>query len=203
MGLPPIPNQTSVATYTGRYVDFVNPTPDMIDLEDIAQGLSNITRFAGQLGKFYSVAQHSCLVASAVAGVLGSEPEIPKDELREMVLKAILHDATEAYMSDIPRPFKRMFPEISVVEGRLLDTIFERFGLSPGLPDIIHDIDGQASIFEMEHLSPHGLPEDWGGKWDLTEDVVDPFGFLENETYVSASPELSRDTFIILFDLWY
>lgn len=52
-----------IAISTGRHIDFVNITPDQICIEDIARGLSNECRFAGQLESFYSVAQHSVYVS--------------------------------------------------------------------------------------------------------------------------------------------
>ncbi len=77
-----------IATSTGKHIDFVNITPDQICIEDIARGLSNECRFAGQLESFYSVAQHSVYVSQIVPP--------------EYALEALLHDAAEAYIKDIP-----------------------------------------------------------------------------------------------------
>ena len=57
-----------IATSTGKHIDFVNITPDQICIEDIARGLSNECRFAGQLESFYSVAQHSVYVSRLCRG---------------------------------------------------------------------------------------------------------------------------------------
>ena len=78
-----------IATSTEKHIDFVNITPDQICIEDIARGLSNECRFAGQLESFYSVAQHSVYVSQIVPP--------------EYALEALLHDAAEAYIKDIPR----------------------------------------------------------------------------------------------------
>ena len=47
------------------------------------------------------------------------------------MLACLLHDASECYMSDIPRPFKRELPEYRELEERLLEMIYEKFLGSP------------------------------------------------------------------------
>lgn len=76
-----------IATSTGKHIDFVNITPDQICIEDIARGLSNECRFAGQLESFYSVAQHSVYVSQIV--------------LPEYALEALLHDAAESHTAGL------------------------------------------------------------------------------------------------------
>ena len=51
-------------TKTGKLVDVQNPTPDIVDLEDIAHALSMTCRYAGHCREFYSVAEHSVLVVT-------------------------------------------------------------------------------------------------------------------------------------------
>jgi len=86
---PDIQNETCsfIQTYSGKRIDFENPDPDQIDIVDIAHGLSNLCRFSGQSKYFYSVAQHSFYVSLVC---------------KENKLQALLHDATEAYMADVP-----------------------------------------------------------------------------------------------------
>ncbi len=79
-------------TFTGKKVSYHNPTTDMICIEDIAHSLSNICRFGGHVKHFYSVAQHSMLVAYLAPP--------------ELFLPALLHDATEAYCGDVIKPLK-------------------------------------------------------------------------------------------------
>lgn len=105
-----------ISTFTGRKVDLVNPRPEQIDIADIACGLANESRFNGQTGRLYSVAQHSVEASFIVP--------------REDRLEALLHDATEAYMKDIPAPLKALLPEYRAIERRLDAVIRERFGLS-------------------------------------------------------------------------
>ncbi len=104
-----------IATSTEKHIDFVNITPDQICIEDIARGLSNECRFAGQLESFYSMAQHSVYVSQIVPP--------------EYALEALLHDAAEAYIKDIPSPLKAILPDYKVVEKRIEAVICEKFGL--------------------------------------------------------------------------
>ncbi len=90
-----------IQTVSGRRIDPFAPDPDQIDLDDIAQALSNQCRFGGHCRVFYSVAQHSCLVADLVVAEGGDVNER---------LWALLHDAPEAYLVDLPHPLKHRSP---------------------------------------------------------------------------------------------
>ena len=79
-------------TSTGRYFDLANPEPPMFDWTDIATALSRQCRFNGHTRWFYSVAEHSCHVASLL-------PD-------EIAVYGLLHDAHEAYIGDITAPMK-------------------------------------------------------------------------------------------------
>lgn len=129
-----------ILTSTGRYFDFVNPTAAMIDIHDIAQGLSNICRFNGQCKKFYSVAQHSLLVSRIV-------PE-------EFALLGLMHDAAEAYVGDVTAPLKRLLPDYKVIEARVHDAIFARYELPAQLPACIKEADLIALATEQRDLMP-------------------------------------------------
>lgn len=109
---------TWMQTLSGRQLDLVDPQPDMIDLVDITSGLSNECRYAGQCLRFYSVAQHSVLASQIVPP--------------EHAWEALLHDATEAYLKDIPRPVKLLLPDYRILEAKLDTVIRARFGL-PGV----------------------------------------------------------------------
>jgi 5'-deoxynucleotidase YfbR-like HD superfamily hydrolase len=125
-------------TYTGVYFNPLEPDPALINIEDIAQGLSNICRFAGQI-EFYSVAQHS----DHVAWLLPPEKR----------LKALLHDAPEAYIGDVVAPLKILpiYDFYREIEDKLMDAICERFGLEPGFDQEIKDAD--QFICEQERRS--------------------------------------------------
>lgn len=52
-----------IMTYSGKRYYYLSPTAEDISIVDIAHALSNKCRFAGHCKDFYSVAQHSFLVA--------------------------------------------------------------------------------------------------------------------------------------------
>lgn len=114
-----------ILTRSGLHFDYADPQPDMIDISDIAYGLAAESRFAGQTLFPYSVAQHSIAVS-----------QIVPCELR---LEGLLHDASEAYMKDLPQPLKTMLPEYKAIEKRVDAVIREKFGLpATTSPEVKH-----------------------------------------------------------------
>lgn len=107
-----------IRTYSG--VKFYPTEPDSsgFRIEDIAHALSLICRGNGHVHSFWSVGEHCILCAKeAQARGLG----------KRMVLACLLHDASECYLSDIPRPFKKSLPEYREQEDRMLDMIYKKF----------------------------------------------------------------------------
>jgi uncharacterized protein len=92
--MPTSRTTTELETYSGAFVDLLNPGLEDIRLEDIAVHLSNTARFAGGLTKFYSVAEHAVRVSHMVPPELG--------------LAALHHDSHEYLLGDIPRPLKNV-----------------------------------------------------------------------------------------------
>jgi hypothetical protein len=97
-------NTGIIGTYTGKRFDLFNIDIDNIDIMDIAHPLSMICRFGGHVKRHYSVAQHSLMVTHLVR-VLQEYNQMLEFDNKEL-LQALLHDASEAYMCDIPRPLK-------------------------------------------------------------------------------------------------
>lgn len=150
---------TWTQTYTGKRFDPLDPDPAMIDLADIAHALSNVCRFGGHSQHFYSVAQHSVFVADYLF-------EIYDD--RKIALAGLLHDASEAYLGDIPRPLKYR-PEFAAyreAEATLEAMIFERFGLKGPYPEV-KKADNAILADEAKWLM--GNP---GAEWGLTEPAL-------------------------------
>lgn len=108
-------------TYTGRWLDLNDlPSCDFV-IEDIAWALGRILRYNGHIKHNYNVAQH-CIAMSYM---------VPK----RFALEALLHDAAEAFMGDVIKPVKGMFPEIEALEDRVLGAIIEK--VAPGkLPGV-------------------------------------------------------------------
>lgn len=117
-----------IRTVSGIYINVFNPSPEMICIEDIAHSLSYQCRFGGHLPKFYSVAQHSLNCSYLI-----------EDE--ELKLAALLHDASEAYLMDIPRPIKRGLSNYKEIENNLMELIAAKFGFSYPLHTKIKEVD--------------------------------------------------------------
>ena len=117
-----IPAFLSTMSGTGKY-HFLDPSPDEIDIDTIATGLSNVCRYGGKVkvGFFYSVAEHSVVLAKKVLEETGCT---------EKALSALLHDASEAYLGDVVRGLKQYLPEYTVLEEKAEKVIQEKFNTS-------------------------------------------------------------------------
>ena len=126
---PPAPGPY-LQTVSGRRVNPFDPAPDEIDIADIARALGNQCRFGGHCRVFYSVAQHSVIVSELVEQRGGDA---------EDVFAALMHDASEAYLGDMPHPIKHRSPlgaAFKAAEEHLEQAIRERFGIKDGVPEI-------------------------------------------------------------------
>ena len=138
---------------SGRKLDILYPSPLDIEIEDIALGLSRVTRWNGQTtGKHpYSVAQHSVLVEELF------NIEYP-DLDKKWNLAALLHDAPEYVIGDLITPFKyALNNSYRFVEDNLMKAIYLRFGLPALLPKQIESkikkIDKALAWFEAIDLA--------------------------------------------------
>lgn len=190
-------SSTAIETVSGTFVDVLVPTPEMIDACDIAWALSREPRFCGHTISAlpYTVGQHSMKVADIVRDVFvpGEVREASLKYFKEAyklseinifdVLKAspltlespalqlfaLLHDASEAYLRDIPSPVKNL-PGLKeayeVVETRMMCAIHKKFGLDKMSPQervvaekLTHFADIYARTIEAYHLMPsRGIP---------------------------------------------
>jgi len=114
-------------TSSGRVFPLPNFTPSDFYIEDIAHALALQCRFNGHCMMFYSVAQHALMVSSLV----------PK----EYAMWGLLHDASEAYLSDVVAPFKDLMPEYKRMEDRVMEAITIRFGLQEPMPTCVRQAD--------------------------------------------------------------
>lgn len=144
-----------LGTFGGKRIDLDTPDPEQVTLEDIACGLSKLCRFNGQIDTFYSVAEHCLNVAALVPP--------------EYKLQALLHDASEAYICDIPTPLKWQLGEAYCeVERRVQAAIGKRFGVDlVSLPAVIKAADKIMLVTEHGVLQKKGPP--WGQEY---EDVL-------------------------------
>lgn len=138
-------------TYSGVKFWPLDPRPADIRIADIAHALAHTGRYNGHAKRFYSVAEHSVLLSHHV-GV--------KDRMW-----ALLHDAGEAYLSDVPRPLKRFLrlsdnlQTYEEAEQAVLNAVAERFCLPWPIPSYIGMRDTQLLLGERTQVYNHLM--DW------------------------------------------
>lgn len=133
-----------ILTFTGRQFWPLTPKVEDVCIEDIAHALSCICRFNGMVKEFYSVAQHSVLASELVHRMYARE--------------ALLHDATEAYLCDVPRPLKEHASMMSYrdAEQRLAEVIAEKFHLQTEQLGGVKAADEQLLLTERRDLMAPG-----------------------------------------------
>ena len=107
-----------ILTYSKIEFRPLEPVAEDIRIEDIAHSLSMLCRANGHYGEFYSVGAH-CLNCYDEAVARRESPRVK--------MACLLHDATEAYISDVTRPVKRYLEQYQDIENKLADVIYERF----------------------------------------------------------------------------
>jgi hypothetical protein len=166
-------------TFTGRAFYPYDLREEDFCIEDIAHALSMLCRYGGHCKRFYSVAEHSVAVSHLVE---------PKN-----ALAGLMHDATEAYLVDMPRPIKVGFPQYKEMEGKLWSMIARRFDLPEDLPAEVHRADGEMLWHEMSVLL-HPVPE--GLEWGMgtaRPEVIDA------DLIYCLSPEAAEHVFLQRF----
>lgn len=170
-----------IITYTGKKFDILNPKQDMICVEDIAHALSNICRFTGHSKYFCSVAQHSILVSQLV-------PVSFKKN-------ALLHDASEAYISDISRPLKGILNNSYVnsyheIEKNIQYVIAKKYGDLPEISSVVKTADNIALYIEAK---TNGL---YTNEWSLSKSYVyEGEQWLKEHTWIDFHSQ-AKDIFL-------
>ena len=133
-------------TYTGQRFDPLEMTPEDVSLRDIAHALSLLCRGGGHMKYFYTVGLHSLNCAREAAA---------RGWADRVVLACLLHDASEAYLSDIIRPVKAHLSNYLEIEEQMMKTILTRFhldDLTPGEQAMWHQIDDEVLSQELKVL---------------------------------------------------
>ena len=125
-------------TFTGRAYWPADPHQREVRIEDIAHSLSMQCRYGGHSSLFYSVAEHSVYVSRLVPP--------------EHALVGLLHDATEAYCSDVPRPLKPFLSNYADLEELNWGAIAAAFDLDFEIPACVMDVDRRLCLTEMKQL---------------------------------------------------
>jgi len=181
----------AIRVYSGVLFNPFDPDPELVSLHDIAHALSMVCRYAGHCHRFYSVAEHASYVSDCALERYGDH---------ELALAALHHDDGEAYLGDMPRPYKRLFGTARYEEP-ILRIVHEKLGLND--PEYYHErikeCDNAVLRAEVEQIASR--PEDafqWFEstnlgdfeRWEGNILGVDPGRALE--MYRSRDRELRR-----------
>lgn len=161
--------------FGGRFYPF-NPELNRINTFEIAHALSNLCRFGGHVKEFYSVAEHCVNLSYAVSS--------------ENALRALLHDATEAYVVDMPRPIKKYLRMYQDIESSVAKLIAEKYQVGDIYPDEVREADTRILLNERNVLIPRH--EIWG-----IDGVFEP---LPDVTIHSYTPKQAEWAYISRFD---
>ena len=164
-----------ITTYTGKHFDPVNPDASLLCIEDIAHALSLLCRGNGHVQTFFSVGQH-CIACAKEAQARGLSARL--------VLACLIHDASECYMSDVPRPFKQTLPEYNRLEDQLLCMIYTQFlgsTLDNAEQEILKDIDNAMLWYDLTYLLHEKQPLPKPQVHDEPDYTVRPFTDVEEE----------------------
>ena len=107
-----------ILTYNHHLIDPLAPETELVQIEDIAHALSMLCRANGHFRSFYSVGQH-CINCMKEAVARGYSERVQ--------LACLLHDASEAYLSDVTRPVKQELPKYLEIEKPLQDAIWLKY----------------------------------------------------------------------------
>ena len=168
-----------ITTYTGQHFYPLEPEYDKIKIEDIAHSLSMLCRANGHYRYFYSVADHAIdCAAEARERCMGNY----------MIMLCLLHDAAEAYISDIPRPVKHDLNGIYDIEERLADIIYIKFA---GRKPTESEFDAMRKIDDS--MLYHEFRANMGEELKYGE-------IVSKRSFKSRNPEESEKEFLDIFN---
>lgn len=173
-----------IITYSKIKFKPTDPEIDDIKIEDIAHALSMLCRANGHYASFYSVGAH-CLNCYEEACARREAPRVR--------LACLLHDAVEAYISDITRPVKQFLPEYQAIEDRLSNMIYKKFlgsELTEYEAQMVKIIDDAMLFYEFLEFGAHKLydeapfvaatPDFFRGTMKQVEqEYLDAFNFID------------------------
>lgn len=169
-----------IETYHGFLVDILHPDPSTIWLRDIVHHLSGLNRFCGGGNRRYSVLEHSIRLSWIV-------PE-------HLKLAALLHDASEAYLGDMPSPVKHLCNDYKNIESGLMYTICNKYGVQLQYLIDVHKYDKMMVSWEKKLLYQSK------NKWSSSEqeDINYVDSFLLNQIFADESNEGWQGTFAFM-----
>lgn len=132
--------ESYIVLYSGNLFWFNAPEKSLFTVEDIAHALANTCRFGGHCVEFYSVAQHSVEASYIVSP--------------QHAMAALMHDAAEAFVGDMPSPLKMLLPEFKTLEKRIEAEVMRRFNINLPLPAEVKHADLRMLATERRDIMP-------------------------------------------------
>jgi uncharacterized protein len=137
-----------ISTVKGRQFYISKP---VFDAEEMGHAMGNACRYGGHSRRFYSVAEHSLLVAMLCEQLGLADP-----------FEGLMHDAHEAYFVDMPKPWKMLIPQYVEIEQYLEGKLREQYKLVPKISDGCKQADLIALAMEARQLLPNkGTDFEW------------------------------------------
>ena len=133
----------------------------LFDIKEVTHALSMQCRYTGHSKLFYSVAEHSVLVADICAKYGYGDP-----------FEGLMHDGAEAYLSDIAAPWKALLPDYKKLEQKIEVPMREWLGLKgKSLSDGVKRADWIALFVEARALIP-SKAADWIAPEGIKEEAA-------------------------------
>jgi hypothetical protein len=176
-----------IMTYTGTKFYPLDPRPDEMFIEDIAHALALSCRFTGHTTSFYSVAEHAVRMAK----------EALRQDLGDAIaFVALMHDASEAYIVDVPRPLKAE-PYFGALykkyEERIMEVVAEKWDFFEWpMPYEVKVLDNLMLNTEQRDLMPKEA--NVNGPW------FPESGILQRKI-VTWTPQKAEREFYTMYDL--
>lgn len=169
-----------ITTVKGGHFFFDKP---VFDAEEIAHSLGNTCRYSGHSLRFFSTAEHSLLV-SGLCEFLGlADP-----------FEGLMHDGHEAYLVDMPSPWKAMLPDYKKFEKRLEAALRKQYNLSPTVSDGCKQADWLALAIESRTLLPTK-----GNDFLWPPGIREQANKLVDVKVNCFTPEVARSHFMVAF----
>src|SRR6266568_2652169 len=125
-----------------------DPRPEEFNIKDISYSLSMQCRFSGHCKKYYSVGNHSILVARELSRRYGDN---------RLTLTGLLHDGSETVLVDLPRPIKtlkKLGEDYREMEDKIQKCLAEKYNLIYPFPKEVMEVDSILLITEQRDIMP-------------------------------------------------
>lgn len=143
--VPDMCHKGVITTRGGLKYNVFDFNPKLFALDDIADSLSKINRYIGNIpNQSYSVAQHS---------VLGAQVFLFSGEV-ELAYQFLMHELTEAFLGDTLSPVKAIAPAFKKLEDEIEIKLYKHWGLPIKKDPRLKMLDLNLCEYEMTILLP-------------------------------------------------